>query len=65
MSLFGWLRSRVKAAILAGVHDAIDALDKHDAPALDDGEEVLRLRLLAPAALPDADTEAPARKKAR
>jgi hypothetical protein len=63
--LFSWLRSRVKAAILAGVHDAIDALDKPDTPALDDGEETLRLRLLAPAALPDAQDEAPARKKAR
>jgi hypothetical protein len=63
--LFSWLRSRVKAAILAGVHDAIDALDKPDAPALDDGEETLRLRLLAPAALPDTQDEAPARKKAR
>jgi hypothetical protein len=63
--IFQWLRSRVKAAILAGVHDAVEALDKHDAPALDDGEETLRLRLLAPAAPPDAQDETPARKKAR
>jgi hypothetical protein len=63
--IFQWLRSRVKAAILAGVHDAVEALDKHDTSALDDGEETLRLRLLAPAASPDAQDEAPARKKAR
>jgi hypothetical protein len=63
--IFQWLRSRVKAAILQGVHDAVEALDKPDAPALDDGEEMLRLRLLSPAALPDAPDEAPARKKVR
>jgi hypothetical protein len=63
--IFHWLRSRVKAAILAGVHDAVEALDKPDTPALDDGEETLRLRLLSPATLPEADTEVPARKKVR
>ena len=33
MSLFSWLRSRIKAAVLAGVQDALDALNDLSPPA--------------------------------
>lgn len=62
--LFSWLRSRVRAAILSGINDAIDVLDVGDTQEDVGPQLTLRLRLLPAPALPEADEdEAPAAKR--
>ncbi len=62
---FGWIRRQVRSAVLAGINDAVDALDTgtdHD-----DAEQTLTLRLrLVPApALPGEVEAEPVRRNGR
>lgn len=65
--MFAWLRLKVKNAILAGINDAVEAIERHDGRAIaadpDDPERLLeeRLRLL-PAA---GEEEAPRAKRGK
>ncbi len=67
MVFFNWIRARVRAAVMAGIADALDTLD--DGTAIEhDGTEAqlqLRLRLVQTPTLPAADEDVPAGKRKR
>jgi hypothetical protein len=53
-TFLGWLRSRVKAAVIQGVVDAMAEIDEDDGPATDEALALLRKRLALPAPEPEA-----------
>lgn len=57
--MFGWIRSKVKAAVLAGVEDALAWLEQRGGPPAEGAERLLEERLAA-RALPPADGDAAA-----
>lgn len=59
--LFGWLRSRVKSAFLAGVSDAVSEITAGNAAEESAAIQSLKLQLLS--ADPEDDSGQPASKK--
>ena len=65
-TFLGWLRARVKAAVIQGVVDAMAEIDNEDdVAALDEALALLRSRLALPAPEPEAPAGNGRRQRAK